>query len=137
MNIIPSTTGAAFSTEKILPEIKGKIKAMAYRVPVTSVSIVDFVVKLSKPTSLEKITKVIQKSKNPYLKNILGVTDEELVSSDYIGDARSSVLDIKASMQLSPTSFKLVAWYDNEYAYSCRVADLLFYLRDHPRKSNK
>lgn len=137
MNIIPSTTGAAFATEKILPELKGKITAMAFRVPIPSVSLIDFVIKTSKPTSLEKIKKLIEKQKDKYLRNILGVTDEELVSSDYIGDTRSSVLDIKASVQLSPTSLKLVSWYDNEYGYSCRIADILFHLRDLHKTSNK
>ena len=135
MNIIPSSTGAAFATERIIPEIKGKISAMAYRVPVPSVSLVDFVVKVNKPTSLEKIRKLIEKQKTPISRNVLGCTDEELVSSDYVGDTRSSILDLKASVQLSPTSFKLVSWYDNEYAYSCRVVDIIFYLKDQSKKS--
>lgn len=130
MNIIPTTTGAAFATEKILPGIKGKISAMAYRVPLSNVSLVDFVVKVKTPTSLDEIRKIIEDCniKNPDC--VLGVTDEELVSCDLVGDSRSSILDLKASAELSPTFFKLVSWYDNEYGYCCRVVDIICYLED-------
>lgn len=130
MNIIPTTTGAAFATEKIIPQVKGKIFAMAYRVPLPNVSLVDFVVKVKNPTSLEKIKKLIEKSTSPAFKCSLCVSEDELVSSDVMGDPRSSILDIRASAQLSPTFFKLVSWYDNEYAYSCRVVDIIFYISD-------
>ncbi|KAM0680420.1 hypothetical protein GINT2_001480 [Glugoides intestinalis] len=130
MNIIPAATGAAIATEKVIPEIKGKIGAMAYRVPVSNVSVIDFAVKLKKATNLEEIRKLIEIPTNAALGNVLGVTDENLVSSDLIGDTRSSILDYNASMQLSPTFFKFVSWYDNEYGYSCRVVDMLFYLSE-------
>lgn len=137
MNIIPATTGAASATEKVIPEIAGKITASAYRVPVSDVSVVDFTVKVKKPTSLEEIKKLIENPKDEVSRAVLGTTNEEVVSSDFIGDSRSSIFDFKASMSLSPTFFKLVSWYDNEYGYSCRLVDLLFFLADKDKKSEK
>lgn len=134
MNIIPATTGAAIATEKVIPEIKGKITGSAYRVPVSDVSVVDFVVKLRKPTSLQEIRRLIENTSDNVMRNVLGLTDEEVVSSDFIGDSRSSIVDFGASMELSPTFFKIVSWYDNEYGYSCRLVDLLFYLAEKDRR---
>lgn len=128
MNIIPATTGAANAVGKVLPELDGKLSGMAFRVPVLNVSVVDLVVRLSKDTSLDKIRELVKKCKVP---NVMGYTDEELVSSDFNGDSRSSILDINASMEINPRFFKLISWYDNEYGYSCRVVDLLKYIRDH------
>lgn len=128
MNIIPASTGAAIATEKVIPELKGKIGAMSYRVPVASVSVIDLVVKLNKPASIEDIKNLIVNSQDPMVKKVLGYTEDEVVSSDFIGDSRSSILDINASKQLSPTFIKLVSWYDNEFGYSCRVVDLLQFL---------
>lgn len=134
LNIIPYTTGAAVAVEKVIPELKGKIGANSYRVPLADVSIVDFVVKLNKPTSLPEIKKLIENPTNPGLGNILGITDDEVVSSDMIGDPRSSIVDYNASQQLSPTFFKIVSWYDNEYGYSCRLVDMLFYISELEKK---
>lgn len=128
MNIIPATTGAATATEKVIPEIKGKIHASAYRVPLTEVSVIDFVVKLKKGTSLQEIKQLVENPADSAMKSVLGVTNEEVVSRDLVGDSRSSIFDFKASAELSSTFFKLVSWYDNEYGYSCRLVDLLFYV---------
>lgn len=134
MNIIPSTTGAAMAVEKILPELSGKMNALAFRVPLADVSVIDFVVKLKKPTSLENIKSLIENPKEEYMGSIIGVTVEEVVSSDMIGDSRSSILDYNSCMQLSPTFFKFISWYDNEYGYCCRMVDLLFYLAEKDKK---
>lgn len=139
MNIIPSTTGAATAVGRVIPDLKGKVDGMAFRVPLADVSIIDFVVKLRKPTSLEEVRKLVEKPKDPHMVNILGLTDDDVVSSDMIGDSRSSILDYSSCMQLSPTFFKFVSWYDNEYGYSCRMVDLLFYIaeKDSRTKSKK
>lgn len=136
LNIIPYTTGAAFAVEKLMPELKGRIGANSYRVPVPDVSIVDFAVKLNKQTNLTEIRRLIENPTNPVLGNVLGITDDEVVSSDMIGDARSSIVDYNACQQLSPTFFKIVSWYDNEYGYSCRLVDMLFYISEQDKKNN-
>lgn len=136
MNIIPATTGAATAVGRVIPDLKGKIDGMAFRVPLADVSITDLVVKLKSSTSLEEIRRLIERPKDPYMVNILGVTDEEVVSSDMIGDSRSSILDYNSCMQLGPTFFKLVSWYDNEYGYSCRMVDLLFYVAEKDSSAN-
>jgi len=133
-NIIPASSGASIATEKVIPEIRGKISAGAFRVPVADVSVIDFSVKLKKSTSLREIRDLIENSEDSVLKNVLGVTDEEVVSSDFIGDPRSSILDMNTSMELSPTFLKIVSWYDNEYGYSCRLVDLIFYLAENDKK---
>lgn len=127
MNIIPASTGAAKAVGKVLPELEGKLNGMAFRVPVPNVSVVDLVVKLKKPTDLSKIKKAIENSKEK-MRGTLGVTEELIVSSDMIGETRSSVVDLSASMELSPHFFKIISWYDNEHGYSCRVVDLLLYM---------
>lgn len=127
MNIIPASTGAATAVGKVLPELKGKLMGMAFRVPVINGSVVDLTVKLSKPTSLQGIKEEIERAGN---KEVIACIEEEVVSADIIGDSRSSLFDLKASIQVSPTFFKLVSWYDNEYAYSCRVVDILKYLSE-------
>lgn len=127
-NIIPASTGAAKAVTLCLPALKGKLTGMAFRVPVSDVSCVDLTVKLSKPTSYAKITEAMKQAASGPMKSILKVTDEEVVSSDFIGDPHSCIFDVGAGIELNPTFFKLVAWYDNEMGYSQRVADLVVYM---------
>ena len=124
-NIIPSSTGAAKAVTLCIPELKGKLTGMAFRVPTLNVSVVDLTVKTAKETSLEKIGDAVKAAAEGRMKGILAYTDEEVVSSDFIGSQLSSIYDAKASIELNSRFFKLVAWYDNEYGYSCRVVDLL------------
>lgn len=124
-NIIPSSTGAAKAVGKVIPSLNGKLTGTAFRVPTIDVSVVDLTVKLKKPTTYEDITKAIMNASNSTMKGILTYTDEEVVSSDFIGSKYSLIFDIKAGILLSPTFVKLVSWYDNENGYSCRVVDLL------------
>jgi len=128
INVIPSTTGAAKAVGLVIPEVKGKLTGMSFRVPVPTVSAVDLTFKTEKATSLKEITAVMQKASESYLKGILGVTDEEVVSSDFIHDPRSSIYDAGSSIELNPNFFKLVSWYDNEWGYSMRVVDLVRYM---------
>ncbi|GDY14984.1 glyceraldehyde-3-phosphate dehydrogenase [Planctomycetota bacterium] len=127
-NVIPSTTGAAKAVALVCPEVKGKLTGMAFRVPVPTVSVVDLTVKTVKPTSLAEINAALKKASETYLKGILAVTDEEVVSSDFIHDARSSIYDSGSSIELNPNFFKLISWYDNEWGYSNRVVDLLTHI---------
>ena len=127
-NIIPSSTGAAKAVTLVIPSLKGKLTGMAFRVPTLNVSVVDLTVRLAKPTTYEEICKVIKEASEGELKGIMGYCEEDVVSSDFIGDARTSIFDSKAGIQLSPTFVKLVAWYDNEWAYSNKVVDLLAYM---------
>jgi glyceraldehyde 3-phosphate dehydrogenase len=128
MNIIPSTTGAAKAVGLVLPEVKGKLTGMSLRVPVPTVSVVDLTFKTTKATSLKEINEAMLGASKGYLQGILGVTDEEVVSSDFIHDPRSSIYDIGASIELNSNFFKLVSWYDNEWGYSNRVIDLALYV---------
>jgi len=124
-NIIPSTTGAAKAVGLVLPQVKGKLTGMAFRVPTPTVSVVDLTFKTEKATSLAEINAAIKKASETNLKGILGYTDEEVVSSDFIHDTRSSIYDAGSSIELNKNFFKLVSWYDNEWGYSNRVVDLL------------
>jgi glyceraldehyde 3-phosphate dehydrogenase len=124
-NIIPSTTGAAKAVALVLPEVKGKLTGMAFRVPVPTVSVVDLTFKTVKETSLAEIKAALKKASETYLKGILGYTEDEVVSSDFIHDARSSIFDAGSSVELNKNFFKLVSWYDNEWGYSNRTIDLL------------
>jgi len=124
-NLIPSTTGAAEAVGAVLPMLKGKLTGMAFRVPVVNVSVVDLTVKLKNPTSYENIKKVIKASADGDMKGILGYTEDEVVSSDFNHDSRSSIFDASAGIALSPTFIKVVAWYDNEWGYSNRLVDLI------------
>ncbi len=124
LNIIPSTTGAAKAVALVLPEIKGKLTGMAFRVPTPTVSVVDLTFKTVKETSLDEIKAAMKKASETYLKGIMGFTDDEVVSSDFIHDARSSIFDAGSCIELNKNFFKLVSWYDNEWGYSCRVAEL-------------
>ncbi|MBL9205891.1 MAG: type I glyceraldehyde-3-phosphate dehydrogenase [Opitutaceae bacterium] len=123
-NIIPSTTGAAKAVALVLPEVKGKLTGMAFRVPVPTVSVVDLTFKTTKDTSLDEIKAALKKASETYLNGILGYTDEEVVSTDFIHDKRSSIFDAGSSIELNKNFFKLVSWYDNEWGYSNRVVDL-------------
>jgi len=124
INIIPSTTGAAKATALVLPETKGKLTGMSFRVPTPTVSVVDLTFRSTKETSLKEINAAIKKASETYLKGILGYTDEEVVSTDFIHDKLSSIYDAGSSIELNSKFFKLVSWYDNEWGYSNRVVEL-------------
>jgi len=124
-NIIPASTGAAKAVTLVLPVLKGKLTGMAFRVPTLDVSVVDLTFKTEKATSYAEICAAMKSAAEGSLKGILGYTDEEVVSSDFITDSHSSIFDAKAGIELNSNFFKVVSWYDNEWGYSCRVADLL------------
>ena len=123
-NIIPSTTGAAKAVALVLPEVKGKLTGMAFRVPTPTVSVVDLTFKTVKETSLDEIKKAIKRASETYMKGILEYTEEEVVSSDFIHCKASSIFDAGSSIELNKNFFKLVSWYDNEWGYSNRVVEL-------------
>ncbi|MDA0848693.1 MAG: type I glyceraldehyde-3-phosphate dehydrogenase [Verrucomicrobia bacterium] len=125
LNIIPSSTGAAKAVGLVLPEVQGKLTGMAFRVPTPTVSVVDLTVKTEKSTSYEEICQKMKEASEGSLKGILGYTEDEVVSSDFIHDEASSVFDAGSGIGLSDTFFKLVSWYDNEWGYSNRVVELL------------
>ncbi|KAJ6760864.1 GLYCERALDEHYDE 3-PHOSPHATE DEHYDROGENASE [Salix purpurea] len=127
-NIIPSSTGAAKAVGKVLPALNGKLTGMAFRVPTIDVSVVDLTVRLQKPAKYDEIKAAIKEESEGKMKGILGYTDEDLVSTDFIGDQRSSIFDAKAGIALNDNYVKLVAWYDNEWGYSTRVVDLITYI---------
>jgi len=124
-NIIPSTTGAAKAVGLVLPEVKGKLTGMAFRVPTPTVSVVDLTVKTVKETSYAEICAAMKRASETYLKGILGYTDDEVVSTDFLHCELSSIFDAGAGIELNKNFFKLVSWYDNELGYSCRVGDLV------------
>jgi len=124
-NVIPSSTGAAKAVGQVVPELKGKITGMAFRVPVADVSVVDVTIRLTKPADYADIKKTMKAASEGAYKGIVAYTADQVVSSDFIGDNHSCIFDAEAGIQLSPTFVKLVAWYDNEYGYSHRVADLI------------
>lgn len=123
-NIIPSSTGAAKAVGEVIPSLKGKLTGMSFRVPTINVSVVDLTVRLSKPTTYENIVKAVKKAAAGEMKGILGWTDKPVVSSDFIGESQTSVVDVTGGIMLSPTFVKLVAWYDNEWGYSNKTVDL-------------
>ncbi|WRT68918.1 glyceraldehyde-3-phosphate dehydrogenase [Kwoniella shivajii] len=128
-NIIPSSTGAAKAVGKVIPSLNGKLTGMAFRVPTADVSVVDLVARLEKGASYDEIKAVLKKaSESPELKGILGYTEDEVVSTDFIGATESSIFDAKAGIALNANFVKLVSWYDNEYGYSRRVCDLVAYI---------
>lgn len=127
-NIIPSSTGAAKAVGKVIPELAGKITGMSFRVPVLDVSVVDLTCNLAKPASYDEICKVVKEASENELKGILGYTEDDVVSSDFIGETRTSVFDVKAGITLTPTFVKLVSWYDNEYAFSNKMVDLIIHM---------
>jgi glyceraldehyde 3-phosphate dehydrogenase len=132
INIIPSTTGAAKAVGEVLPETKGKLTGMSFRVPTPTVSVVDLTFRSEKDSSIEEIDALMRKASQTYLKGLFGYADEELVSTDFIHDPRSSIYDSLATLQNNLKGekrfFKLVSWYDNEWGYSNRVVDLLRYM---------
>jgi glyceraldehyde 3-phosphate dehydrogenase len=130
VNIIPASTGAAKAVTKVIPDLKGKLTGMAFRVPTVNVSCVDLTVKVAKETDYESICKVVKSASENELKGILGYTSEEVVSCDFNGDPRSSIFDEKAGIALNSTFFKLVSWYDNEWGYSNRMLDLANYIHN-------
>jgi glyceraldehyde 3-phosphate dehydrogenase len=127
-NIIPSSTGAAKAVGAVIPELKGKLTGMAFRVPTLDVSVVDLTVRLKTATDYESICKAMKSASENELKGILGYTEDMVVSSDFIHDARTSIFDAKAGIMLNPTFVKLVSWYDNEWGYSNKVVDLISYM---------
>lgn len=128
LNLIPSTTGAAKAVGLVLPEVKGKLTGMAFRVPTPTVSVVDLTVRTAKDTSYAEISAAMKKASETYLKGILEYTQDEVVSSDFIHSKSSSIFDAGSGIELNKRFFKLVSWYDNEWGYSCRVADLLKFM---------
>jgi len=127
-NIIPSSTGAAKAVGKVIPALNGKLTGMAFRVPTPDVSVVDLTVRLAKETSYAEICAAMKAASEGELKGVLGYTEDEVVSNDFIGDARTSIFDAKAGIQLSPTFVKVVSWYDNEMGYSTKVVELIEYM---------
>jgi glyceraldehyde 3-phosphate dehydrogenase len=128
VNLIPASTGAAKAVALCIPEIKGKLTGMAFRVPTPDVSVVDLTVRLSKDTSYEEICRAVRQAQETNLKGIIEYCDEEVVSSDFIGNTASCIFDQKAGIALNSRFYKLVAWYDNEMGYSHRVVDLIKYM---------
>lgn len=128
LNIIPSSTGAAKAVGLCIPEVNGKLTGMAFRVPVADVSVVDLTVRLTKSTTYDKICESMKSASETTMKGILAYTDEDVVSSDFIGDAHSSIFDSHAGIAMSSNFFKLIAWYDNENGYSNRLIDLIIYM---------
>ena len=124
VNIMPASTGAAKAVTKVIPELVGKLTGMAFRVPTANVSVVDLTVKLEKDTSYEEIKNVMRTHSESDLKNILGYTEEPVVSQDFVGDVRTSIFDAGAGMELNSKFFKIISWYDNECGYSNKLIDL-------------
>ena len=128
VNIIPSSTGAAKAVGKVIPSLNGKLTGMSFRVPTVDVSVVDLTVKLAKETTYDEIMSVLKKASENEMKGILGFTEDDVVSQDFVGDSRTSVVDAKAGIGLNSTFFKLVSWYDNEYGYSSKLIDLAVHI---------
>lgn len=127
-NIIPSSTGAAKAVGKVIPSLAGKLTGMAFRVPTIDVSVVDLTVNIEKPASYDEICAAVKSASEGELKDLLGYTEDAVVSSDFLGDSRGSIFDAKAGIALTDTFIKLVAWYDNEWGYSCNVLKLTEYV---------
>ena len=128
LNIIPASTGAAKAVGKVIPELEGKLTGMAMRVPVADVSVVDLTVKLAKETTYETIMAVLKEASETNYKGIIGYTEDDVVSQDFISDTRSSIVDAKAGIALNSTFFKIVSWYDNESGYSNKLIDLSIHI---------
>ncbi|MDP2041221.1 MAG: type I glyceraldehyde-3-phosphate dehydrogenase [Algoriphagus sp.] len=127
-NIIPSSTGAAKAVGKVIPELNGKLTGMAFRVPTPNVSVVDLTVRLKKPAKYAEICAKMKEVSETTMKGVLGYTEDEVVSTDFLGDSRTSIFDAGAGIQLSDTFVKVVSWYDNEWGYSNKVIELLAYI---------
>ncbi|MCX6171427.1 MAG: type I glyceraldehyde-3-phosphate dehydrogenase [Flavobacterium sp.] len=128
INIIPSSTGAAKAVGKVIPSLNGKLTGMSFRVPTVDVSVVDLTVKVAKETTYEEIMAVLKKASENEMKGILGYTEDDVVSQDFVSDSRTSIIDAKAGIGLNSTFFKLVSWYDNEYGYSSKLIDLAVHI---------
>jgi glyceraldehyde 3-phosphate dehydrogenase len=128
VNVIPTTTGAAKAVALVLPELKGKFHGMSLRVPVKDVSLVDLTAVLEREVTVDEVNAVMKRASEDDLEGILGYTEEELVSTDFQGDARSSVVDAKSTMVIDGKHVKVLSWYDNEWGYSCRVVDLIRFM---------
>lgn len=126
-NMIPTTTNAAIAVTKIMPELQGKLLAMAIRVPIADVSLVDLTVRLEKPTSYKEIKDAMKKASENELKGILGYTEEEVVSQDFVSEPRTSVFDAGAGLELNPNFYKIISWYDNEFGYATKIVELIEY----------
>ncbi len=127
-NIIPTTTGAARALHLVIPELKGKVDGFSLRVPTPTVSVLDFTAELEKPTTAEQVNDAFRTAERGRMEGLLGVTDEPLVSMDFKGDSRSSIVDSLSTMVIGEKLVKVVAWYDNEWGYSCRIADLVAFV---------
>ncbi|HEY4753964.1 MAG TPA: type I glyceraldehyde-3-phosphate dehydrogenase, partial [Candidatus Limnocylindrales bacterium] len=130
LNIIPTTTGAAKALALVIPDLKGKFDGFSLRVPTPTVSVVDFTAELEKDVTLDELNQAFRDAAAGPLKGILGASDDPLVSSDFRGDERSSIVDLRSNMVLGGNFVKVIAWYDNEWGYSCRVADLVQFVAD-------
>jgi glyceraldehyde 3-phosphate dehydrogenase len=128
VNIIPASTGAAKAVGKVIPELEGKLTGMAFRVPVQNVSVVDLTCRIEKAASYDTIKEAMKAASEGPMKGILGYTEDHVVSSDFIGDACTSIFDAGAGISLNPNFVKVVAWYDNEWAYSCKTLDLISHM---------
>ena len=128
LNIVPTTSGATRSLGVVMPELEGKFNGFSLRVPTATVSIVDFTADVARPTSVEELNAAFRSAEAGSMKGILGVSDEPLVSSDFRGDSRSSIIDSSMTMVIGGTLVKVIAWYDNEWGYSCRIADLIAFV---------
>ena len=127
-NIIPTSTGAAKAVGKVIPELNGKLTGMAFRVPTANVSVVDLTVRLKKETSYEAIKQAFKSASEGDLKGVLDYVDEPVVSQDFVGDAHTSNFDAEAGIELNSKFYKIVSWYDNEFAYSSKLIDLIEYI---------
>lgn len=128
-NIIPSSTGAAKAVGKVIPELNGKLTGMSMRVPTLDVSVVDLTVNLAKPATYDEICAAMKEASEGELQGVLGYTEDDVVSSDFLGDPRTSIFDKKAGIQLTPTFVKIISWYDNEIGYSNKVLDLIAHMK--------
>lgn len=128
-NIIPSSTGAAKAVGRVIPQLNGKLTGMSFRIPTLDVSVVDLTVNLAKSASYDEIKAAMKSASENELKGILGYTEDEVVSSDFVGDARTSIFDAKAGIALTDKFVKIVSWYDNEWGYSSKVLDLISYMK--------
>jgi glyceraldehyde 3-phosphate dehydrogenase len=131
-NIIPSSTGAAKAVGKVIPELNGKLTGMSFRVPTPNVSVVDLTVNLEKPATYEEIKAAMKAASEGPMAGILGYTEDAVVSTDFLGESRISVFDAGAGIALTDTFVKVVAWYDNEWGYSCKCLDLMLHMAKHP-----
>jgi glyceraldehyde 3-phosphate dehydrogenase len=130
-NIIPASTGAAIAVGKVIPELSGKLTGMAFRVPTSNISVVDLTVNLQKDVTYDEVKRAMQEAALGSMKGVLGYTDELVVSSDFLGDARTSIFDASAGIQLTPRFLKVVSWYDNEWGYSSKIIDLINHVHKH------